>query len=505
MNGNEGNSYIRPLARTGSENVITVPRAVGVLFATLIYAALSADLITDSVALACYSLLLLAYLYVEAKSLWVQETHLFAINPIVLASIFTFAVPFGVSNILFFMPENEIASLGLLPGSTPWMNQLMLLVLLGACAMWVGYSSGIGRSMAGMLQRRRVLHRWILSSVRINTPALFAFLGISILARLLAIQLEVYGYAAGIEQLIAGASYLEYIAIANSLGRLALVGVTMQACAPSRTILWDVGLLALVLGIEITFGFLAGFKSAVVMPVIIVGVVYYSQRNRFPLWFVPAVVIAIVTAYLVIEPFRATRKEDLGFYGTSVSGIIEAMPSYGSIGTSDAGEGPNTALRLAARLNLTYLGSLGIEYAANYELREDSPSFLEDIFLAPVYAVVPRVLWESKPLQNLGTWYTDVVVGAGTGNSTGMGPFTYLNFAGGPLAVLLGFFIVGIFQRGLFDGLRDFGGGGLFVLLGLLETLASVNSSFNSFFVAIIRYLPLLVVAQSVMLKRTGQ
>jgi hypothetical protein len=153
---------------------------------------------------------------------------------------------------------------------------------------------------------------------------------------------------------------------------------------------------------------------------------------------------------------------------------------------------------------LTYIGSLGIEYADNYnELPADSPAFLGNIILAPAHALIPRLLWDSKPLQNIGLWYTNQVIGSNSYSSTAMSPFTYLNFAGGPLAVILGFLMVGIFQRGLFDGLRHFGGGGLIVLFGLLGTLVNINHAFDSFFVSLIRFLPILIVAQYLLLRRS--
>jgi hypothetical protein len=50
-------------------------------------------------------------------------------------------------------------------------------------------------------------------------------------------------------------------------------------------------------------------------------------------------------------------------------------------------------------------------------------------------------------LANLGLWYNQVVMEKDNFSSTAMGPFAYLYFAGGPLAVFLGFFCVGIVQR----------------------------------------------------------
>ncbi|MHB8159796.1 MAG: hypothetical protein ACYDGS_04790 [Thermoleophilia bacterium] len=149
---------------------------------------------------------------------------------------------------------------------------------------------------------------------------------------------------------------------------------------------------------------------------------------------------------------------------------------------------------------------MGIEYAANNnELPAGSPEFLGNIILAPAHALIPRLLWDSKSLQNIGLWYTNQVMGLDFYSSTAMSPFTYLNFAGGPLAVIIGFLMVGIFQRGLFDGLRHFGGGGLIVLFGLLGTLVIIDSAFDTFFVNLIRFLPILVVAQYFLLRRPRQ
>ncbi|MHB0866224.1 MAG: hypothetical protein ACYC6B_02945 [Thermoleophilia bacterium] len=502
MNSYANSSHVRHQSRTRNGMLIVAVRMLVVCLALLIYAVLSIDLITNSLGLAAYTLLLLGYLYVETRNLWKRETHLFWINPVVLASIFTFVTTFGVTNVLFFLPEDVVALVGLEPIATPWMNQLMLLVVLGAISMWVGYSSGMGRSMGRMLQRSRVLRKWMSPSLRINKPALYVFLAISLIARLLAIKLGVYGYSSTYDQLIAGASYTQYLSMAESLGWLALVGLALQCFASPRSALLDRQLLWLVVGYEVTFGLLSGFKGPVVMPFIIVGIVYYSQRNRFPRWLVPAIVVTIMASYAVIEPFRVARNEDAGFVGTSLGGIVATMTNANSINAYDSGERAPVELSFLARSNLTYVASLGIEYAANNELPAGSPEFLGNIILAPAHALIPRFLWDSKSLQNIGLWYTNQVMGLDFYSSSAMSPFTYLNFAGGPLAVIIGFLIVGIFQRGLFDGLRHFGGGGLIVLFGLLGTLVLIDSAFDTFFIGIIRMLPILVVAQYVLLQR---
>jgi hypothetical protein len=220
----------------------------------------------------------------------------------------------------------------------------------------------------------------------------------------------------------------------------------------------------------------------------------------------PTVVILIFVAYAVIEPFRLARYNDPSFQGTDLHSIASTMVNAGSDANNEDGVG--TSLSVLARMNLTYVSSKGIEYAATNRLPDNSPDFLGDIFLAPVHAVVPRFLWDGKPFQNIGLWYTTEVMGYGLEDgilsSTAMGPITYLNFAGGPLAVVVGFFIVGMLQRILLDGTRPFGGGGLIVFFGLLRLLVMVDSAFNTIFASIIRLLPLLLVTQYFLFYRRG-
>ena len=288
MNSYADSRYTFAPSSTDKGMLMAVLRALVVFLALLIYAVLSAGLstnshwITNSQGLVAYTLLLLGYLCVEARNLWTRKPRLFWMNPVILASIFTFVIPFCITNILFFMPEDVVAPVGMQPIVTRWMNQLMLLVVLGACAMWIGYTSGVGRGMGQRLQRSRVLRRWMTTSYRVNRPALYVCLAISLIARLAEIKLGIYGYSGNHDRLIAAAAYTQYFYLAESLGELALVGVALQCFAPAHPALPDRILLWLVLGYEVAFGFLSGMKSQVGMPFIIVGFVYYSQRNRFP-------------------------------------------------------------------------------------------------------------------------------------------------------------------------------------------------------------------------------
>ena len=459
--------------------------------------------LSPSHALAAYSALLAVYLAIEIAVLRAQSPALIWINPVALASVLTIALPYVLTNSVFMASDGVLLSLGLPPFPTVWMNQLMFQVVLAATAMWAGYRSGTGRFLEYLLERSRVLGRWVSHGGAMNNHAVIALLITSGIARAWKIHLGVFGYSASIEALGATAEYREYLGIAESLGRLALACVAMEFASSARPTLLQRGSLWLVLGIEVAFGFLSGFKSAVVWPFLIVGAVFYSQRRRVPQWLVPAVTVSILAGYAIIEPFRDERNTSATFDGSSIASIVGALGSNKSLGE---GTVPvrDVVAQVGSRVNLLYVGSLGIAHAANVPLADDAPRFLENIVLAPVMAAVPRLLWPSKPMLDAGAWYNREVMGNYHPTSVGMGPVTYLNYAGGAAGVLLGFFFLGAVQRGLFNGLRHFGRGGLIVLLGLLTTVSEIDSAFHVVLVSIIRLFPMLIVAQRVLLRRVG-
>ena len=130
---------------------------------------------------------------------------------------------------------------------------------------------------------------------------------------------------------------------------------------------------------------------------------------------------------------------------------------------------------------MSYIASLGVEYEDSGKRSENAPEFLKDIFLSPLYAIIPRALWEGKETSRHGQWYNQEVIGiSDSGTSVGMSPITYLYFAGNWLAVFLGFFFVGIVHRILALSLLEHGG---VVYLMMLPTMIAIDSAYYSFIV----------------------
>lgn len=442
------------------------------------------------------------YLLIELKVLWRFKKEFFLINPVVSASLFTFFLSFCLTNIIFLLPEDMLGLTGLTPEIFIWMNKLMLLVLTGCVAMWTGYYSRAGREFADFVKTRPFMKKYVRKTPVLNMKTIYALVFISLFFRLWAIKLGIYGYSSTYDQLSAEGAYTMYFNMAGTLGTIALVAVAVKAFSSDPVLFRDKIILTLIVIYEVAFGFLSGFKTQVAMPFIIVGLVYYARKNIFPKKAFLLAVIALVAAYSIIEPFRRARYREAAFEGTDISSIAGTLATAYKNDYRVTAEKAPMALAIAARFNYTYIASLGIEYAEKNKLSENSPDFLGNLILSPLHAVVPRFIWRSKPVQEIGLWYTNEVRGFNTDRtSTGMSPFTYLNFAGGLTAVIAGFFILGVFQRGLFDGLLYFGSGGLIVFLGLFSTLVLVDSAFNAIFVNIFRYFPVLVAAQYVLFK----
>lgn len=263
--------------------------------------------------------------------------------------------------------------------------------------------------------------------------------------------------------------------------------------------------MVVMLVIEIVFGFLSGFKSAVAMPFVIVGLGRYLRIGSVPMNWVVFAVIGLVIAYAVIEPFRDARISQGAKIDTTVTGIATTMINAASNDSSRNNSSVPFYLNISSRSNLAYIGSLGIDFAdAHANLPTGSPKFLENILLAPLHAWIPRAIWKSKPPGNLGFWYTRVVIGNHYSfTSTAMGPITYLYFAGGALAVFGLFFLLGILQRCsifLLCPWHSVASGVVFI--STLSLLVLVDSAVNSIVVNLFRDVPIILVVAHLLFRR---
>lgn len=493
---------------TGAKTIAPVASAFLTGFMGLsIWLADVSGITTPDWSLILLTALLTGYLTIEIRRVTRVHSTRWLLNPAVMCSVMTFLLGFGLTNILYFLPEDQLALVGVKPDITHWMVNLLALVLLGAVAMWLAYWSPVATKLGRKFQRSRFLNRLLRKDWNFRTDVMLVFALISLASRLVAIRLGVFGFSSDPDRMIAASGISQYLDLAQGLGKLVLLVAALRYFSPTgrplNVTIWFWGLL----GYEMLFGFLSGFKSQVAMPLVIAGVSLYMRQGRLPWKWLVLVPVAVMAAYAVIEPFRMARFQDKDFDVTSVTYIAKTMKNAylnGGGSTPRSTEGPGTGLSFLTRNNYLQIGSLGIEYADRGFTPESDRHFLVDIFLSPIYAVLPRELFTFKPRGDLGTWYRIEVMGITDGTtSIAMGPFTYLYFAGGVIAVALGFFFIGIVQRALTDVfLTSERAGAAIAFLILLPTLAVINSSYYSIIINLVRYVPAILILQRLVYRR---
>jgi hypothetical protein len=467
------------------------------------YAKASDEASDTGAAFAFPVLCLLVIAYAALQVLLVRRHHheQWLVNPAVQSALFLHLLPTASALLLPFLPPELQAGAGFDLFSDQWAVRYEWLNLVGVLALWTGYWSGVAHWLARAIASSTLLHRVIRPGLSLNIWAALALVLVSTGFRLLSIRLGLYGYSASPERRELAEAYSQYLAMAGDLGKVVLVAVSL-ATFQGRLGKWP---LLLLLFTETAFGVLSGFKSAVLLPSLIVGLSAYAIRGRLPTLLLPSIAVGLFVAYAIIQPFREARFQEFEFDETSVSSIIDTfVASRDAAYTQREPDGPvaKTTASLFVRVSDVASAANGIEFAERWEvLPEGSPAFLRDIVLSPLYSVIPRFIWEDKPLNDVGVWYTQVVMGEGTTSSTAMYPVTYLNFAGGVAAVVLGFLVVGLIQSALFRGVSAHRGAALFVAICLIGSLGHVDSVYYTFFISLIRNVPLLFGLQWVLFR----
>lgn len=490
MNGDNMRRHL-PRKRRAGRVFTPINVAFHLAVALSIYSLHVSGLVADRIAYGLLTLVLLSLVFLEIRGAQRRNPNLWLVEPVVLASILTFALSYGFSNFLFLLPQQEQFVMSRDIGFHTPMVQAQYYSVLALGFMWLGYRMDISVSLGLALLRSFPMPRFSPVSMLV----ILGLLAISVLARGQQVSLGIFGYATTEDALTSSANVSQYLAILAKLGLLALAISTLQANRTGAT-RRDRYLAGVILVIEISFGLLSGFKAAVVLPVLVVLMCRYLAGRGVSRSMVLSFLGLLIIAYMVIEPFRA-RYNDSGRLGlNNYADIASMLAVQESTPTGHDLEGGSLFQELALRSNLSNIGAYGIVYADDAS-RDSSgdPNFLENLLLAPAYAFVPRAIWESKPLANVGHWYTTRVLGRQIQSSTAMGPVTWLYMAGGVTAVLLGFFVIGLVQRMVFVWFaRGEGFGGAVVYFGVAGNFAFLPSAIDTLFVTLLRDVPAMLV-----------
>lgn len=485
------------------------------LSALSVYIAAKADIVTQKFCFTALTLILIIFLWQEIKRVRISQPVRWLFNPAVLCSIMTFYLYFGVNNIIYFFPRDSISLVGLSPDITLVMNKLMLLVILGAIAMWLGYWSSLTTRLMNSRILSRLQHKYFDID---STPKIWVLPALYIIAvggRLAEVWLGVYGYSSNYQRSLDAASYTQFLVLMDNMGLLALIIIALQYYGKNPAFYVKFYFIGIFIG-ELFWGLLSGMKSGVMIPFLCVLIVQYLRRGKVSKAWVIMFPIAIIVAYSLVDPFRDERNSNPNFEATSVHGIEKAIidaqiRKHAEAKNIDKKEDAHVIkqekdasllLKVMSRTNLTYVAAVGIEYADTHTVfPEGSPDFAGNALQAPIGAYIPRFLWQGKAIQNIGIWYTQVVMGQPYSfSSTAMSIFTNLYFVGGTIAVFIGMYLIGMMQRIIFFVTKPWiSAAGVIVYLSLMtkfEVIAEADS--QTIIAFIFRIIPLLIILQSI-------
>lgn len=258
---------------------------------------------------------------------------------------------------------------------------------------------------------------------------------IYIIALLVGVQTGHFGYISRAENI----NYESYIRYGLSFGLLSIIiGTIYHFNSPgARKYLY------LLIAINMCTGILSGSKTNVVNPLLIFAFTNYICGRKMGIGVIILFVFGIVLGFSLIEPFR--------IYYELINRIdVVTIPKLITLFITATeyqyrGEGANYISAFIERFNyITVLGR-SIEFAdtSGYYVEGE----WEHLLKSPLYGVVPRFLWESKPLANFGLWASVNIFDLNATTHTGITPQGYSYLVLRTPGVILFFIMYGIIQR----------------------------------------------------------
>ena len=451
------------------------------------------------------NLFLLIFLYYNINRYRKSNPHNWLLNPAVLASIMTFLLGYCITNYVYFIhgSADETQMFRLL-GSEPliYLNKGMNAVIIAAFAMWIGYNTKLGIKLYHLIIRFPInFKKYFRSTFKPNLMIVYLIFGLAFASRLYAIKLGVYGYSQTPEKVTASLGIAYILQSFTNLSTLLLLVISFAYFKNQGNFGYKFTFF-LILITEIGFGILSGLKSAVVMPFVLSFITYYLVNNKFHKGFIIATIIFISIAYIVIEPFRVLKNRDANFQSSPAYIVNTMIDAYFLNESRKLVYGSENIFESIVTRNAYLLSaSKAIQYSDIRGLGSNDPDFLEKIYSIPLQAFIPRLIWADKPVEDYGKWYSVTVWGSTSTTSTAMTPFGFLYFAGGFVFIIMGFFLIGILQKTLWQFYLG-GGGQLLVFLAMLSTVVLIDSAFNGMIVYWLRFLPVFIFLQSLILKK---
>jgi hypothetical protein len=392
---------------------------------------------------------------------------IYLVNPPVLCTIFTFLIPFSLTNVFLPQLKTELII------NSDNLFKLFFLIINSLNLMWAGYwSADYFRNKN--LDIKNILLKtqnyFFLKFSHVNFITISILFIFSLSAFIIMNLLNIYGYNSNKESLGIYINYRYLLHLALNVDYIILIILTLLLFKEKQRIKFKFFYLFFLI-IFLLFGIFSGFKSDIFVPILTIFVIFYILKNKFSFKFFFITIFFTYFSYYPIEYLRKnisaieTKKtfsnfqENINIYSKYFNKIenLNDTKTYLS-------EFKNNTIRIGQRLNNFKESILILNFIdLNPDLLENSetPKFLNSILISPITAIVPRIIWNNKPINQEGEWATNILYKyyakkfnieyVHVEGSTSMSSFLYLYFAGGIFIVFLFYFFLGILQNIIFN------------------------------------------------------
>lgn len=451
------------------------------------------------------NLILFLYLTSEGLKLLEEKPYRIFLHPFTLTiGLFYLMMHLGPNlRLIFDDPSEHLPFRMIFWDDIPYkaFNKTMLLLILSAYMLFLGFKNQFTISIATFLQDRITKVKTFTDTRNISLFVLYLIIATGVISVVVQINLGIYGYGVSDEVLkehASSAQFFSYVAQAQLLCIMVLAFSLYSTKGPSKVekILFYSLLVFLILQ-----GFLFGSKGKVIFPLIAAGIAAYAYTGIVMKRYIVMTVVVLGIAFITIEPYRIVKNIYPDATFTESLSLLREVPE--TLNQETIEEDVSLYDRLEdltwwfiGRSDNFSFSANAIEYKDRYGIPDNNnPDFLGSIIYSPALAFIPRFIWKDKPRDQIGQWYEDSIMHSPNYSASAFGAIGYLYFAGGALAVALCFFFFGVCQRIIYEcffKLRN--QQGFLIYIALILPVTQIYSEVGGLITGFIRLIPIVLI-----------
>lgn len=442
-----------------------------------------------------YALTSSLLVYNIAELIWLHQHNnkYYFINPVFIGAIMNFVLFLGGTTNFLMMDSSGMYNINStcleLTHERFWLVNAMGYINLAAFSMWLGYKTTLGRKLAHIPLSAFQIKRFLGDNVNVNLLLFLAFLGYAF--KLILLKQGLYGAFIDESYKSATSFTASQVRFLRSFSTLPFILLTIQYFRKRTKYYRNIFIVTLLL--EIIFAFIQGSRSPILMVFIVLFFSYYYTFQTLNYKYVILLIVPLYIAFTLAQEFKQFA------YYTNIKKVnpitlFQNYLKYRSGLTTRQKEFiyDNVYQNAVGRMNYVSETSMAIRHKEIYGLDPEDPDFKKSLLFSPIDAFVPKFIQGIKnPLW--GNWFRIKVLKQlahikSVQYNIAFSAVGFLYFAGKLPAIMLGFFIYGIFLRSVYQFLQ-YGLLGFIMYMIFMSALNTFNTSVNSTITNFIRYI----------------